>query len=91
VKFGAEADVGIDDKPRLDENDLGWVEDLASSMTCSGASFGLENEGILRCWGGGPPGEPGVVRPEVGLERPPLEPLVGPKDVKAKLNLPDSP
>ena len=60
-------------------------------MTCSGASLGLEKDGILRCWGGGPPGEPGVERPDVGLERPPLELFVGPKFVKAKLNLPDSP
>lgn len=91
VKFGATADVGIDDEPKFEGDDLGWVEALASSMTCSGASLGLEKDGILRCWGGGPPGEPGVERPDVGLERPPLELFVGPKFVKAKLNLPDSP
>ena len=49
VKFGAEADAGIDDAPMLDGDDFGWVEDLASSMTCSGASLGLEKVGILRC------------------------------------------
>lgn len=91
VKLGAEADAGTDDEPNIEGDDLGLVEDLASSMTCSGASFGLEKDGILRCWGVEPPGEPGVVRPEVGLEQPPLELLVGPKVVKAKLNLPDSP
>jgi hypothetical protein len=46
VKFGAEADAGTDDEPKFDD-DLGWVEDLASSITCSGASLGLD-EGILR-------------------------------------------
>lgn len=91
VKFGAEVDAGMDDGPKFEGDDTGWVEDLASSMTCSGASLGLEKAGILRCWGGGPPGEPGVVRPEVGLERPPLEPLAGPNVVKAKLSLPESP
>lgn len=49
VKFGAEADAGTDDAGVLDGNDLGWVEDLASSMTCSGASLGLENKEVLRC------------------------------------------
>lgn len=48
MKLGAEADAGIDDAGMLDCDDLGWMEDLASSMTCSGASLGLE-EGILRC------------------------------------------
>ena len=47
VKFGAETDAGAGDAPPFDGDDLGWVEDLASSMTCSGASFGLEKDGIL--------------------------------------------
>lgn len=49
VKLGAETDCGMDDAPTFDGNDLGWVEDLASSMTCSGVSLGLEKDAILRC------------------------------------------
>ena len=48
VKFGAETDAGVDGVGVLDGGGLGWVEDLASSMTCSGASLGLEKEGVLR-------------------------------------------
>ena len=48
MKFGADVDAGIDDEPKLEGADLGWVEDLASSMTCSGASLCLEKLGILR-------------------------------------------
>ena len=48
VKFGAEDDAGIDEV-MFDGDDLGCVEDLASSMTCSGASLGLQKDEILRC------------------------------------------
>ena len=49
VKFGAETDAGTDDAPTVDGDDLGLVEDFASSMTCSGVSLGLEKDGIFRC------------------------------------------
>ena len=49
VKFGAETDWEMDDAPAFDGDDLGWVEDLASSITCSGVSLGLEKDAILRC------------------------------------------
>ena len=51
MKFGAETDAGTDDAPMFEGEAFGRVEDLASSMTCSGASLGLEKDEILRCWG----------------------------------------
>ena len=48
MKFGAEDDAGIDEV-MFDGDDLGCVEDFASSMTCSGASLGLQKDEILRC------------------------------------------